>query len=685
MLSKSSRLNLISSHLTSKFPQGPKDKSLEAYTKGSKLNSSVISQEFHGSHHDLITFLRASTKDSPLFNHQEQSLQNREALHQRVFAQVNEIYSKSRLDYEKDLNDPIKKLSILQVQGEYDMSTSTRCVVSLCLYADTIQNLGTSKHRTLIDRLYSSIDYGCFAMTEIGHGSDVAGLETTATYEKSTNEFVFNSPTRTSAKWWIGAAGKTANMAVVWAQLWVNEEPKGVHPFVLEIRDFLTHEPKSGVVLGDCGEKIGLNGIDNGFIIFSNYRAPYSALLDKFCSINAEGKYKSAVKNADRRLGVFLAGLIRGRFCVILGSEVNLRNSLTIALRYSALRKQFGYPEMSILDYPLHRSRLVPHLARLFAIRSGLLLMYKYYSELKVQIRDEPENPEIAELHAILCCFKAISSGYALAGIQECRESTGGHGYSEYSAFGRIRNGTDIMLTWEGDNNVLIQQCGKYILKQVQAPFKGGKITAKTLQFLKINREKEIWPINVATDISNSTISAVFEAYINCLAYKSAVRLQESSSKFANPLEIWNNSQVNYFQTLCQSYGEYLLYQEFYLLGQRVKEKCEVTGKVIENLCELYALDVWEKKQRIYNELACTADQAGIIRERHCSLYMEIGDEAIGIINSVASTDRFIGSVIGNSDGQAYSRLIDAVEMEKNVYGVPSWVEDIRKARNSKN
>ena len=40
-------------------------------------------------------------------------------------------------------------------------------------------------------------------------GSNVQGLETTATYDKATQEFVIHTPVLTASKWWIGSLGRT--------------------------------------------------------------------------------------------------------------------------------------------------------------------------------------------------------------------------------------------------------------------------------------------------------------------------------------------------------------------------------------------------------------------------------------------------------------------------------------------
>ena len=84
------------------------------------------------------------------------------------------------------------------------------------------------------------------AQTELGHGTFIRGLETTAHYDEKKKEFVLNSPTLTSYKWWPGGLGQTANYAVVVAQLYTKNECHGIHPFIVQLRHEKTHKPMPG-------------------------------------------------------------------------------------------------------------------------------------------------------------------------------------------------------------------------------------------------------------------------------------------------------------------------------------------------------------------------------------------------------------------------------------------------------
>jgi acyl-CoA oxidase len=117
--------------------------------------------------------------------------------------------------------------------------------------------------------------------TELGHGTFVRGLETTATYDERTQEFVLHSPTLTAYKWWPGGLGHTANYAVVMAQLYSKGKCHGVHPFIVQLRNEDTHMPMPGIKIGEIGTKLGMNGTNNGFLGFEKVRIPRMQMLMK--------------------------------------------------------------------------------------------------------------------------------------------------------------------------------------------------------------------------------------------------------------------------------------------------------------------------------------------------------------------------------------------------------------------
>lgn len=135
---------------------------------------------------------------------------------------------------------------------------------------------------------------GCYAQTEIGHGSNVSGLETKAVFDKETDEFVLNTPTISATKWWPGELGRMANHALVMARLIIKdddgeENDYGVCPFIVQIRDMDTHRYMPGCECGDMGRKLGYHSKDNGWLTLTNVRIPRNQMLQRFISVDREG------------------------------------------------------------------------------------------------------------------------------------------------------------------------------------------------------------------------------------------------------------------------------------------------------------------------------------------------------------------------------------------------------------
>jgi acyl-CoA oxidase len=157
---------------------------------------------------------------------------------------------------------------------------------------------------------------GCFCFTELGYGNNAPKMETTATYDETTQTFTINCPTTLSQKYWITNGACHANYAVVFAQTIVKGKNEGVNAFLVPIRkgnpvDNLNNMDEStGVTIEDMGIKMSLNGIDNGRLFFKNVKVPRSALLDKLNQVTEDGTFiskqkKNQVRDSSRSLIVF--------------------------------------------------------------------------------------------------------------------------------------------------------------------------------------------------------------------------------------------------------------------------------------------------------------------------------------------------------------------------------------------
>jgi acyl-CoA oxidase len=355
-----------------------------------------------------------------------------------------------------------------------DLSVLVKLGVQFGLFGGAILQLGTEQHHEeYLQRLVTGELMGAFAMTETGHGSNVQAIRTTATYDPETQEFTLHTPDDSARKDYIGNAAVHARVAVVFAQLSVAGESHGVHAFVVPLRDEQGNVC-SGVRIEDCGRKIGLDGVDNGRIWFDGVRVPRTALLNKYADVGDDGTYVSAIDNPDRRFFTMLGTLVQGRVCVG-GAAVNATKvALVIAVRYAARRRQFGPPgtgeETRLLDYGQHRRRLLPLLARTYALHFA---QERVAADLHRVFSDPDGASERVRraLESRAAATKALATWHASRTIQECREACGGAGYLSVNRFDALRADTDVFTTFEGDNTVLLQLVAKGRLTDLRDEF----------------------------------------------------------------------------------------------------------------------------------------------------------------------------------------------------------------------
>ncbi len=346
-----------------------------------------------------------------------------------------------------------------------DLSLLIKVGVQYGLFGGALMQLGTERHHE--EFLRPALDFslpGCFAMSEVGHGSDVAGVRTTAVHDPKTDEIVIHTPDPAAAKNWIGNAAHDGKAAVVFCQLTTQGEERGVHAVVVPLRDDKGATLPGVTAVGD-GLKMGLNGVDNGLLMFDNVRVPRSNLLDRFAQVASDGTYESDMESPSRRFFTMLGTLVQGRVSIAGAGVAVSKVALTIAVQHALVRRQFSAPgqdeEVLLMDYTAHQRRLLPLVATTYVMHAA---QARLVADLARIMGNALEDDERRELETRAAGLKAVATWHATESVQQSREACGGAGYLAAYRFASLKADSDIFTTFEGDNTVLLQLVAKNLL-----------------------------------------------------------------------------------------------------------------------------------------------------------------------------------------------------------------------------
>jgi acyl-CoA oxidase len=512
-------------------------------------------------------------------------------------------------------------ITMIEMLAMSDLSLMVKAGVQWGLFGGAVENLGTERHHEpYVNKIINLELRGCFAMTETGHGSDVQSLETTATYDTETEEFVIHSETPTARKDYIGGAAETATIAAVFAQLITTEDGKpvnhGVHCVLVPIRDEDGND-LPGVTTSDCHYKGGLPGVDNGRIMFDHVRVPRVNLLNKYGEVAPDGTYSSPIENPNRRFFTMIGTLIRGRVTVGGSAGNAARVALDIATRYALQRKQFSAPddegEVLIMDYLVHQRRLFPLIAKSYALQFAQNELVSRCHDL--QISDVADAEEQRELESRAAGLKAANTWHASRAIQEAREACGGAGYMAENRLIALRADTDVFTTFEGDNHVLIQLVAKELLTayaddiRSMSPVEWVRFAANAVgdRVMKRTAAEAIMQriVDARQDseeegslFNRGTQVTMFEEREDYLLSSVARRLQ-GKSKEMSAFDAFNAVQDHVLHAATAHIDRVLL--EAFVAGI---DSCtdEEARELLEMVCDLYALSVIEDDNAWYIE-----------------------------------------------------------------------------------
>ncbi|MEW1948146.1 acyl-CoA dehydrogenase [Pseudarthrobacter sp902506025] len=356
-----------------------------------------------------------------------------------------------------------------------DPSLQIKAGVQWGLFGSAVMHLGTAEHHTKwLPGIMSLEIPGCFAMTETGHGSDVASIATTATYEPASEEFIIHTPFRAAWKDYIGNAANDGLGAVVFAQLVTRGVNHGVHAFYVDLRDPETKEFLPGIGGEDDGVKGGLNGIDNGRLHFDNVRVPRTNLLNRYGNVDADGTYTSPIASPGRRFFTMLGTLVQGRVSLDGAAVAASKVALKAAIQYATERRQFNASshteEEVLLDYQRHQRRLFTRLAATYAASFAHEQLLQKFDDVFSGAHDTDADRQ--DLETLAAALKPLSTWHALDTLQECREACGGAGFLIENRFASLRADLDVYVTFEGDNTVLLQLVAKRLLADYAKEFR---------------------------------------------------------------------------------------------------------------------------------------------------------------------------------------------------------------------
>ncbi|KAI8356114.1 acyl-CoA dehydrogenase/oxidase C-terminal [Choanephora cucurbitarum] len=441
----------------------------------------------HGSSDKVekIDKMRSIIESEPVFSKSQIPFQGRsEQLHHSL------LVCKRLIELAEEMDMSEEDFAILTKQAHM----LTPLSLHYSAFMAVIKAQGTQEQ---VDKWYTASKrhavLGCYAQTELSHGSNVMGLGTLATYDSKTQEFIIHTPDITAAKWWIGGLGVTSTHAVVQAQLIISGKSYGPHLFIVPVRSPIDLKPLKGIQVGDIGPKAygGFSTMDSGYVIFDHVRIPRDNMLMKFAKVTPEGKYLPPVHDK-----LSYGSMVKLRVDIVDAAGWNLARAITVAVRYCTVRRQFNSQndtsglETQVINYSSVQHRLMPLLATAYGVIFTGDTLFKRFDQLltRLEVNDATLLPE---MHATACALKSWGTRRSTDGIEDARKCMGGHGFSYFSGLSDLFASNVPSNTYEGDNYVLSQQTARFLLKQLSLAASGKPVSSDTASYLYLLKEKD--------------------------------------------------------------------------------------------------------------------------------------------------------------------------------------------------
>ncbi|XP_067943579.1 peroxisomal acyl-coenzyme A oxidase 1-like [Watersipora subatra] len=493
---------------------------------------------------------------------------------------------------------------------------------------------------------------GTYAQTEIGHGTYLKKLETTATFDKERQQFIMNSPTLSSIKFWPGALGHTSNYAAVMAKLIIDGKEYGNHAFLCQLRDLQNHQVLPGVELGDINKKFGFDMMDNGYLRFTNYRIPRNNMLMRYSQVSSDGVFSSQSIPQ-----IAYLTMMSVRTLIVFGAADDLAMAATIATRYSAVRRQTANSkgqEPQVLDYQTQQWKLFPAISTAYAFTFTGHALYSIYKEI-VSAVQAGDSSRLKELHCLTCGMKAFASETAVGLIEVCRRSCGGHGYSHASGIPKLYAQCVAQCTYEGENTVMYLQCARSLITFYMAKESGQPLPG----MLKLLEESADVPmvLTSAKKFNSELYILLFKQVFLRKIHKVVGHLQHSAQ--ATDYETaWNKHSVE-LVTMAKVYCQYVTVKLF-ADTLKLDSWDSQAREVMTHLCEFYLVsNIVQNSGQFLETRTLQIEQLKIVKERSSELLTMLRPNAVALVDAFDYPDRLLNSCLGRYDGNVYDALYD--------------------------
>lgn len=398
------------------------------------------------------------------------------------------------------------------------------------------------------------------------------------------------------------------------------------------------------------------NGTDNGYAIFNHVRIPRTNLLMRYSTVDRDGNYTSV----PLRQKLIYGGMLNGRGIIARHSAFQLAQAVTIATRYSIIRKQGFMPpdidEQPIIEYQHQKHRLLTLVSRAYTN----IFAWKNSTEVQTVMSAQQKNGDhkmLPYVHMLFCGLKAWSSQTAADGAEDARKMCGGHGYMATSGLPGIVACAVAMCTFEGENFVMWDQVARYLIKGL-----GAKVLPEDMMYMDSPS-----PSDFATAskefLDHEVLLEIFKHRAKSLAYEaySDIRSFEGKGKSrAHALDMHS--------LLLMVAGR--AHIEVYILSSSMKQLSLLTTStpptasaiitVLHNLISLFALTTIASPLAPFSASFSFLPLSAIneMRTQIDLLLEKLLPEAVALTDAWSFTDATLGSAIGCRDGNVYERIM---------------------------